>query len=170
MDFFGDGSFYLLDAPGHTIGHLGGLARTTTAPDTFIFMGGDLCHHGGEIRPSAHQPIPDKVHLHEPQDAWLSGQLFRDINVKRGRKEDQPIFDPLEDATADVPASMKTIRETQVADADEDVFFVFAHDMSIDGVVDLFPLPANDWKSKGWRERVRWSFLEDLIPALETGS
>src|SRR5262245_15618148 len=28
LDFFGDGSFYLLDAPGHCIGHMCGLART----------------------------------------------------------------------------------------------------------------------------------------------
>jgi glyoxylase-like metal-dependent hydrolase (beta-lactamase superfamily II) len=43
FDYFGDGSFYLLDAPGHAVGHLCGLARTT--PDTFVFMGGDICHH-----------------------------------------------------------------------------------------------------------------------------
>ncbi|KAF3002588.1 hypothetical protein E8E13_008282 [Curvularia kusanoi] len=30
FDYFGDGSFYLLDSPGHAIGHLCGLARTTT--------------------------------------------------------------------------------------------------------------------------------------------
>jgi glyoxylase-like metal-dependent hydrolase (beta-lactamase superfamily II) len=37
-DFFGDGSFYLLDAPGHCLGHLARLARTSTNPDTFIMM------------------------------------------------------------------------------------------------------------------------------------
>ncbi len=51
VDFFGDGSFYLLNSPGHAIGHMSGLARTSTNPDTFIFMGGDLCHHGGQMRP-----------------------------------------------------------------------------------------------------------------------
>lgn len=41
-DFFGDGSFYLLDAPGHLLGHMMGLART--AQDEYIVMGGDACH------------------------------------------------------------------------------------------------------------------------------
>ncbi|KAG9074304.1 hypothetical protein FRC06_010784, partial [Ceratobasidium sp. 370] len=40
LDYFGDGSFYLLDSPGHAVGHICGLARTT--PDTFLFMGGDI--------------------------------------------------------------------------------------------------------------------------------
>lgn len=43
-DFFGDGSFYLLDTPGHTIGHICGLARTSSNPDTFVFFGGDASH------------------------------------------------------------------------------------------------------------------------------
>jgi glyoxylase-like metal-dependent hydrolase (beta-lactamase superfamily II) len=42
-DFFSDGSFYLLDAPGHMPGHLGGLAHTSK--DEWVFMGGDCCHH-----------------------------------------------------------------------------------------------------------------------------
>lgn len=42
-DFFGDGSFWLIDTPGHMPGHLGGLALT--GPDEWVFMGGDCCHH-----------------------------------------------------------------------------------------------------------------------------
>jgi glyoxylase-like metal-dependent hydrolase (beta-lactamase superfamily II) len=42
-DYFSDGSFYLLDAPGHMAGHLGALAHTES--DEWVFMGGDCCHH-----------------------------------------------------------------------------------------------------------------------------
>lgn len=56
-DYFGDGSFYLLDTPGHAIGHLCGLARTTTNPDTFILLGGDVCHYQGVMRPSPQLPL-----------------------------------------------------------------------------------------------------------------
>lgn len=42
-DYFGDGSFYLLDTPGHMVGHLGGLALT--GANEWVFMGGDCCHH-----------------------------------------------------------------------------------------------------------------------------
>ena len=41
-NFFGDGSLYLLDAPGYMIGNLMALART--AEGEFIVMGGDCCH------------------------------------------------------------------------------------------------------------------------------
>ena len=43
FNFFGDGSFYLLDAPGHMAGHMMALARS--AANEFIVMGGDCCHH-----------------------------------------------------------------------------------------------------------------------------
>ena len=45
-DYFGDGSVYIINAPGHATGHVSALVRTT--PDTAIFMGGDLCHFTGE--------------------------------------------------------------------------------------------------------------------------
>ena len=77
-DFFGDGSFYLLDTPGvsslysdpnvegcpltavqHAQGHISGLARTTE--DTFVFMGGDICHYGGAYRPTEYAPLPSEI-------------------------------------------------------------------------------------------------------------
>ncbi|KUI57782.1 N-acyl homoserine lactonase AttM, partial [Cytospora mali] len=57
-DYFGDGSFYLLDAPGHATGHMCGLARTTADPPSFVFMGADACHHPGVLRPSRYLPLP----------------------------------------------------------------------------------------------------------------
>ncbi|KAH8897437.1 hypothetical protein GQ53DRAFT_791903 [Thozetella sp. PMI_491] len=165
-DFFGDGSFFLLDAPGHTTGHLAGLARTTTNPDTFIFMGGDLCHHGGEIRPSPHLQIPAEVQFALPDSirsrvpVCPGGATFQQLNIKRGRRIDQPFFDPA--FAEDMAQTMQTIKDAQEADAQSDVFFVFAHDMAITETVDFFPLPANGWKEKGWREKALWNFLADL--------
>jgi glyoxylase-like metal-dependent hydrolase (beta-lactamase superfamily II) len=37
VDWFGDGSFYLLHTPGHTAEHLAGLARVQS--DSFVLMG-----------------------------------------------------------------------------------------------------------------------------------
>lgn len=173
LDFFGDGSFYLLDTPGHAVGHLAGLARTTTSPDSFILMGGDLCHHGGEMRPTSHLPIPPKVEfpLSDALRARFSvcpgGELFEQLNVKRGRKADEPFFDPA--IGLDVRQAIQTIKEAQLADAQDNVFFIFAHDNSIFGVVDLFPLTANAWMEKGWREATLWKFLADLMPGLKNG-
>lgn len=157
-DFFGDGSFYLLDAPGHCLGHVAGLARTSTGPDTFIMMGGDLAHHGGELRPSPYTRIPDSL----PQGvvSTRTGEWFREMNVRRGRKVDEPFIEPSMHWDEDL--LMQTIRRAQVADAQDHVWLVFAHDTSLFGSVDLFPRPANAWKEKGWKEMVEWKFLGDL--------
>lgn len=58
-DYFGDGSLYVLDVPGHAIGHVGALVRTT--PETFVFLGGDVCHSNGAIRPTQYIPMPDPI-------------------------------------------------------------------------------------------------------------
>ncbi|KAF4446560.1 N-acyl homoserine lactonase AttM [Fusarium austroafricanum] len=173
FDFFGDGSFYLLDTPGHDIGHLGGLARTTTSPDTFIFMGGDLCHHGGEIRPSQYLPFPpnlsshlslsDSMRLHLSQ---CPGSALDDLNVSRGRKAGETFFDPA--IGFDKELAIKTVKEAQKADAQDNVFFVFAHDTAMFDVIDMFPKNANDWKAKGWREKTLWKFLNDFEMALKS--
>ena len=92
------------------------------------------------------------------------GAAFEQLNIKRGRRKDQPFFDPV--LAEDVPSAMETIAKAQKADADADVLFVFAHDATIAGVVDFFPKTANEWKKKGWAEKVRWEFLRDLVPAL----
>lgn len=43
VDFFGDGSLYLVEAPGHIPGHLCALARV--APNAFLFLAADICHN-----------------------------------------------------------------------------------------------------------------------------
>jgi len=44
LDFFGDGSLYLVDAPGHLYGHVNCLVRTDPA-SRWVYLGGDSCHH-----------------------------------------------------------------------------------------------------------------------------
>ena len=45
-DFFGDGSFWILDAPGHCLGNLAALARVKsfTGQTKWVFLGGDCFH------------------------------------------------------------------------------------------------------------------------------
>lgn len=166
-DFFGDGSFYLLDTPGHCIGHIAGLARTSKAgegsdSDTFIFMGGDLTHHGGELRPSQYLPLADKL----PSElGGKSGSDFQQLNVKRGRRPDQTFVDPK--LFVDEKQSDQTIARTQVADADPNVWFVFAHDTALLEGVDLFPKQVNRWKEKGYKEKTLWHFLGDFVVAID---
>jgi glyoxylase-like metal-dependent hydrolase (beta-lactamase superfamily II) len=42
VDFYNDGSLYIIDAPGHLFGHVNLLART--GPKKWVYLGGDCCH------------------------------------------------------------------------------------------------------------------------------
>jgi glyoxylase-like metal-dependent hydrolase (beta-lactamase superfamily II) len=42
LDYFGDGSFWVIDAPGHMEGHINVLART--GPTKWVYLAGDACH------------------------------------------------------------------------------------------------------------------------------
>lgn len=64
IDYFGDGSLYFLNSPGHAHGHICALARVTAGPPSFIMMGGDAWHHCGEIRPSPYMPLPETIEPH----------------------------------------------------------------------------------------------------------
>jgi glyoxylase-like metal-dependent hydrolase (beta-lactamase superfamily II) len=167
FDFFGDGSFYLLDTPGHAVGHLGGLARTTS--DTFVFMGGDLCHHAGELRPSELLPLPANIYssAFTYRGGVCPGAEFEELQNKRSRSTNGPFFDPA--MGLDIPTAIETIRKVQEADAEDNVFFIYAHDATIKGTVDFFPAYANEWKQKDWSGKVHWKFLEDFKLALGAG-
>jgi hypothetical protein len=168
-DFFSDGSFYLLDTPGHATGHLAGLARTSTSPDTFILMGGDLSHHAGEIRPSADVHIPEDVkpHLNKALpphlECCLTGQMFRDLHARNDRKPGEAFFDAV--LVEDEVAAASTINGTQTFDAEANIFVVLAHDVSLRDSIEVFPQTANNWKKKGWKDQTRWRFLSDLATA-----
>lgn len=171
FDFFGDGSFYLLDTPGHAIGHLCGLARTTNSPDTFIMMGGDLCHHSGEMRPSKHLALPSDGELSSAFEKMFStsippcpGAVLTRLQQTRGRAIDQPFYDP--GMGHDIPLAIDTIEKAQEADADDNIWFIFAHDDSLFDKVELFPAEASAWKEKGWGSITRWAFLKDFKAAI----
>ncbi len=66
VDFFGDGSLYLVDAPGHIPGHMSALARV--APGVSIFLGGDLCHHR---------------EAYEPGNKLTSETMYEDLKTAR---------------------------------------------------------------------------------------
>ncbi|KIV94080.1 hypothetical protein PV10_05236 [Exophiala mesophila] len=164
FDYFGDGSFYLLDSPGHAIGHLCGLARTT--PETFILTGGDVCHYAGIFRPSQHLPMPASIEPHPFQShshgAFCPGATWEELQKDRGRTPTDTLFDMT--FGHDVPLATKTMRQLQELDCDENVFVIIAHDSTVRDGVDHFPKSLNDWKAKGWGKALKWAFLRDLEP------
>ncbi|KAJ7827606.1 hypothetical protein B0H14DRAFT_2185519, partial [Mycena olivaceomarginata] len=93
VDYFGDGSFYLVDTPGegiscgnfqqygtdtnlnseqHLPGHL--TALTDVTPNSFIVLGGDTFHHAGQAHPwpQFQMNFPCPAHLLEESKSAIS--------------------------------------------------------------------------------------------------
>lgn len=171
FDYFGDGSFYLLDTPGHQAGHLCGFARTTR--DTFIFMGGDAAHHCGEIRPTEYRPLPREIELAQPLPRYFPcpcpGEMLQE-HVHPAGSATTPFYEP-SDIINEIPEEGKwTIEGMMEFDADDRVFVVLAHDASLLPVLDFFPKTASRWKSLGWGESGRWRFVAEWTDAIVKGS
>ncbi|MCJ1238900.1 hypothetical protein MMC14_006892 [Varicellaria rhodocarpa] len=181
LDWFGDGSFYLIDAPGHTIGHMGALARTTTAnqpnsssSDTFIFMLGDTCHHGGMYRPTPYLPLPTHITpspFSNIPSSICPGAIFSAVHHHPERFRTEPFFHIAPDSPIphDVPQATESIRKMEEFDAHPNVLTVMAHDEHFLGVGEFFPRSANGWKGKGWGEGNRWRFLADFKGVIKEG-
>ncbi|KAF1924830.1 Metallo-hydrolase/oxidoreductase [Didymella exigua CBS 183.55] len=146
FDYFGDGSFYLLDSPGHAIGHLCGLAGTTTDGKSFILLGGDICHHAGIFRPSQYLPVPKSISPHpcnsQGESPICQGTVFEELQKSRGRSS----IDNLYDMTFGHDISLARNTETwlQELDVDERIFVIISHDSTVRDGVDHFPRSLND--------------------------
>ncbi|KIL89306.1 hypothetical protein FAVG1_07700 [Fusarium avenaceum] len=175
FDYFGDGSFYLLDVPGHALGHICGFARTT--PTSFVFMGGDCCHYAGMFRPSELVPLPHEI-VSDALDSWYPKpcpcSLFTQHHPKSSKSgsdeaRKRPFYEVSRDpgsAYSFGDVAQESIKKLEALDAHPDILIALAHD---DVLFDIFPLfnqnpshTINDWKSKGYKERSRWSFLNEL--------
>lgn len=145
VDFFGDGSFYLLDAPGHAVGHMCGLARTTASPEaTFIFLGGDCAHHGGEFRPTQYLPLPKSLSpspIPRTRPGLCPGALFAGIHRLHpsSSSSTEPFILASEDAAHDAKAARDSIRKMGDFDAHENILTMIAHDGTMINVVGTFP-------------------------------
>lgn len=190
FDFFGDGSFYLLDTPGvslvprekakresqadntqHAQGHLSGFARTT--PDTFVFMGGDICHYPAAYRPTEYAPMPSKIptsvpllsRFPTPCPCSMFTACHRNASdEKKARTSPYYFVSDQHGSWYSFPElAQKSVDSLQVFDADPNVLVCIAHDVGLSGVLSFFPTGAlNDWKQRGWKEATAWGFLNEL--------
>ncbi|KAF8068092.1 beta-lactamase-like protein [Lyophyllum atratum] len=170
VDFFGDGSLYLIDVPGHISGHIAALARVT--PTTFLFLGGDTCHHAGQLRPTEqlhrHQPCPG--HLVEAARHTISAEYFTPhhedgtFDLVNRKEPFLGVPDKGKGFYEDPETSRESIRKVGALDANDDVFVMLAHDASLVPVIEKYPAKLNPWKEKGWKEGV-WGFVDENNPA-----
>lgn len=174
FDYFGDGSFYLLDSPGHAIGHICGLARVTSSPNSFILMGGDICHHVGQFRPSIKHPLPSMVSPNPFNRQSLTacpGEVFE--HLLPGKDSTKPFFTVARPANGmkvvhDADAADDSISKLQDMDRLSEVLVVIAHDASLLSVVDFFPKYADNFFEKGWAKDSKWLFLKDFVDAVKS--
>lgn len=164
VDFFGDGSFYLLDTPGHAIGHMAGLARITTSPDTFVFMGGDACHHPGEYRPTEYLPLPTHVKSLPDFGSGCPGAVLEKIHPRHSATE--PFYEVADGFSHDTDEAKRTIRKVEGFDAADNILVVIAHDRTLIGNIDFFPKNCNKWHSQNQAEKTRWIFVNDFKKAI----
>ncbi|KAF2122886.1 beta-lactamase-like protein [Lophiotrema nucula] len=172
-DFFGDGSFYLLDTPGHAIGHMCGLARTT--PTTFVFLGGDICHFGGSFRPSPSIPLPDPVpksHLDAHFPVPCPCSLFTACHKAGPDSEDattSPFFEVTsfpQSAYLNRIQAAESIKELQRFDECPDILVCIAHDPTLLKVLPFMNYESEkdleNWREGVLKEKAQWGWLNEL--------
>ncbi|KAJ7123692.1 beta-lactamase-like protein [Mycena epipterygia] len=176
IDYFGDGSFYLLDTPGHLPGHISALARVT--PTTFVSLGGDTFHHAGQARPrpAFQENFPCPAHLLEETKTAVSTDFFWSPKTRVG------VFDLLSRvqqffSISDIPGSFYadpvtaqvSLEKIATFDADPDFFVIAAHDLSLVSSLPYFPASLNGWKASNLKESTVWNFVNTTNLAFALG-
>ncbi|KAI0768741.1 beta-lactamase-like protein [Trametes elegans] len=114
LDFYGDGSVYVVDAAGHVPGHLNVLARTS--PDGgWILLAADSVHDWRVIDGAArfaHHPIVGCIHQ-DPETAWRHveriRELRRDSRVRVLLAHDIPWYEKNRGGPAFWPGSIESL-------------------------------------------------------------
>jgi glyoxylase-like metal-dependent hydrolase (beta-lactamase superfamily II) len=201
IDFFEDGSFYLINAPGHAPGHLCGLARTTSSvgqgQDTFILLAGDTCHFCGVMRPNdSHQfPTPNFPESALGVTDWNNSEVLlrrhplflSSLNTSATEMVKKASVTPWcrlstgeHTAHADPElAQMTADKVRKEFDEADNVLVVLSHDINLlleeDGRHVLPTLnhapekDLNDWYEKDWKEKMYWSWVNQLGTEDEDG-
>jgi hypothetical protein len=167
-DYFGDGSLYILNVPGHAAAHICALVRTTK--DTFVFLGGDSCHFGGVLRPSAYERLPDMLPTSTPLDEWLPSpcpcSMFTPSHPAQSNCREPPFYKISEGSATwydDPKTAQKSVAFLQEFDADPNVLVAISHDATASKVCEFFlEGTMNDWQKKGWKEALHWGFLDEF--------
>lgn len=154
-DFFGDGSFFLLDTPGHMKSHMCGLARVSGDPPRFVFMGGDIAHHPGQIRPSSHRPLP----VSRPVLDFVES----DQDQKLGSAElQEPFYKPSPGVHQDLEILEESLKAVRMFDGDDRILILLAHDSSVSGHLEFFPMKIDKAFDRTIHDKIRWGFLKSL--------
>ena len=166
IDWFNDGSFYLLDAPGHTANHIMALARTSA--DKFVLLAGDGAHHCGEFRPAPLTPLPDTISPSpfEPLTSMsvCPCSLFEHVHPNPGSYRTTPFYKAVAAMVEDPVTHRTTLDALEVFDASPDVLVILTHDASLLDVLEFFPkADLAGWEKRPSKKDIgQWRFLNDF--------
>jgi hypothetical protein len=65
----------------------------------------------------------------------------------------------------DLVTAQVSLEKLATFDADEDIFVMVAHDISLISSIPYFPESLNDWKASHLKERTVWNFVDTTNPA-----
>lgn len=148
------------------------LARVT--PDSFLVLGGDACHHAGQLRPTPFLqqafPVPESLLASTKTSIstdffWSRGSALGQFDISSRAEPFLTGADTPGSFDADPELTKVTMEKVQSFDADEDFLVVVAHDESIAGVLDFFPKTLNSWKAQGVKDSMVWAFVDAENPA-----
>ncbi|WVQ78311.1 hypothetical protein IAT38_000396 [Cryptococcus sp. DSM 104549] len=147
IDYFGDGSFYILEAEGHMIGHIAALVRTTTSPATFLILAGDAAHMRAQYSCC-------KGHSHPPFQAGLYAAKDSFSPKVRAKGGLLALHD-------DLDIAYKTMSKMGRMEKEDGVMVFLAHDIEWEKVLDKDGdweyKDVTDWHAKGIKEAVEES-------------
>ncbi|KAH8885965.1 hypothetical protein GQ53DRAFT_845109 [Thozetella sp. PMI_491] len=171
-DFFGDGSFYLLNAPGHTTGHMCALARLPSpSAAAFAFLGGDCAHHPGVFRPAPGLPLPKEVGISTPSSVVVCPGALVQQYLHPRKSATEPFFSARAGVNENQQEAEKSVAAMQDFDASERVILCIAHDTALLKSIEFYPAKLS-WKAGGTQQanwvKMKWLFLSDLVlPSLD---
>lgn len=169
FDYFGDGSLWILDTPGHAVGHISALVRTDLGK--YIFLGGDICHFGGSFRPTPYLPMPSMLTPKDigplrPHEPFCPCSKFISCHASPENGRIAPYYRPCsrEDSWyLDPAAASRSIEQLKALDASDEVLVLIAHDPATIAVLPFFPKgDLNEWHKHDWKQKLRWRFLLEL--------
>lgn len=172
----------MIDTPGHCLGHMCGLARTTPGDEsTFLLLGGDICHFAGDIRPNASYPLPDEIPAsvldHDPDyfPVPCPCSFFtahHPVLSREGRNDGRrttPFFKVSthpKSSYVDPPTAQKSVDKLIDFESCPRVFVCLAHDPTLFQYLPTLnedpESTLNDWQSQGWKDKCRWDWLNEL--------
>ncbi|TFK74775.1 Metallo-hydrolase/oxidoreductase [Pluteus cervinus] len=114
LDFYGDGSLYIVDSPGHLPGHLTILARTSS-DGGWIYLAGDSAHHWCLLTGEAHVSVSPEGrcahHNKELAEVHIRriGELLELPRVKVIIAHDEPWYTENKDGPAFFPGKIPAL-------------------------------------------------------------